>query len=57
MGFISEGAVSNIFFIKNGIIFTPKIKCGLLPGIVRDFIIQNSLSIGFKMQEGEFTYR
>ena len=54
-GFISEGAVSNIFFIKNGIIFTPKIKCGLLPGITRDFVIRNLLSIGFIVQEGEFT--
>lgn len=54
-GFISEGAVSNIFFIKNGIIFTPKIKCGLLPGIVREFVIRNSLSIGFIVKEGEFT--
>jgi 4-amino-4-deoxychorismate lyase len=54
-GYISEGAVSNIFFIQNGIIFTPRIKCGLLPGILRGFVIQNSLSIGFKIQEGEFT--
>ncbi len=54
-GFISEGAISNIFFIQDGIIFTPKIKCGLLPGIIREFVIQNSLSIGFKIQEGEFT--
>ena len=55
-GYLSEGAVSNIFFIKNGIIFTPKIKCGLLPGIVREFVIENSLFIGFEIQEGEFTY-
>lgn len=55
-GFISEGAVSNIFFIKNGIIFTPKTKCGLLPGIVREFVIKYSSSIGIEIQEGEFTY-
>ncbi|MBU3144734.1 aminotransferase class IV [Clostridium sp. CF012] len=55
-GFISEGAISNIFFVKDGIIFTPKIKCGLLPGIIREFIIQNSPSIGLKIEEGEFTY-
>jgi 4-amino-4-deoxychorismate lyase len=53
-GYISEGAVSNIFFVENGIIFTPKIKCGLLPGIVRGFVIRNSLHIGFEIQEGEF---
>ena len=56
-GFLSEGAVSNIFFIKNGIICTPKIKCGLLPGIIRDFVIRNSLFIGFVVQEGEFTLK
>ncbi len=55
-GFISEGAISNIFFVRDGIIFTPKIRCGLLPGIIRDFVIKNSLSIGFEIQEGEFTY-
>lgn len=54
-GFISEGAVSNIFFIENGIIFTPKIKCGLLPGIIRDFVLRNSLDIGYEIREGEFT--
>ncbi|MBU3159780.1 aminotransferase class IV [Clostridium frigoris] len=55
-GFLSEGAVSNIFFIKNGILYTPKIKCGLLPGIVREFVIENSSAMGFIVQEGEFTY-
>ena len=55
-GLISEGAVSNIFFIKNKVIFTPRVKCGLLPGVVRDFVIKNSSSIGVKSQEGEFTY-
>ncbi|MBU3098337.1 MULTISPECIES: aminotransferase class IV [Clostridium] len=55
-GLLSEGAVSNIFFIKNGIIYTPKIKCGLLPGIVREFVVQNSSAMGFIVEEGEFTY-
>ncbi|MCB2291044.1 aminotransferase class IV [Clostridium sp. CS001] len=54
-GFISEGAVSNIFFIENGVIFTPKVKCGLLPGIIREFVLRSSLDMGFKIQEGEFT--
>jgi 4-amino-4-deoxychorismate lyase len=54
-GFISEGAVSNIFFIEKGVIFTPKVKCGLLPGIIREFVLQNSWAMGFKIQEGEFT--
>lgn len=54
-GFISEGAVSNIFFIQNGMVFTPKLKCGLLPGIIRNFLIKELPAIGFEVQEGEFT--
>ncbi|WP_300409017.1 aminotransferase class IV [Lagierella sp.] len=40
-GYITEGAVSNIFFIKKGKIFTPKISCGLLNGVMRDFFIKS----------------
>ena len=54
-GFVSEGTVSNIFFVEGGTIYTPKIKCGLLPGIIRRFIIDNSFSMGFEIVEGEFT--
>lgn len=37
---ISEGATSNIFFIKDGIIYTPTKECGLLKGIIRGKIIE-----------------
>lgn len=39
---ITEGAVSNIFFIKDNIIYTPKVSAGLLKGTMRDFIIKNN---------------
>lgn len=35
-----EGTSSNIFLIKDGELFTPAQKCGLLPGIVRDWVMQ-----------------
>ncbi len=38
---ITEGTVSNIFFVKNNIIHTPKISCGLLNGIMRQYILSN----------------
>lgn len=38
---ITEGTVSNIFFVKNNIIYTPKISCGLLNGIMRQYILSN----------------
>lgn len=38
---ITEGTVSNIFFVKNNIIYTPKISCGLLNGIMRQYVLSN----------------
>lgn len=38
-GFVAEGSISNIFLIKENKIYTPKVECGLLPGVVRNFII------------------
>lgn len=37
-GQICEGAVSNIFFVKDKRIYAPEIACGLLPGIIRDYV-------------------
>lgn len=40
-GEVSEGAVSNIFFIKDNEIYTPKVSSGLLNGTMREYIIEN----------------
>lgn len=37
---ICEGTVCNIFFVKENHIFTPKLSCGILPGIIRNYICQ-----------------
>jgi 4-amino-4-deoxychorismate lyase len=46
---LSEGSVSNVFFIKSKKIYTPSINCGLLNGTVRKFIIKN-----YDVIEGKF---
>lgn len=51
-GFVTEGSTSNIFMIKNKIIYTPKVECGLLDGILRRFIINN-----FKVVEKVITLK
>jgi len=48
-GKITEGTLSNIFFIKEEKIFTPSLSCGLLDGIMRQWLINN-----YDVQEGEF---
>ena len=38
---ITEGATSNIFVVVGDKIYTPKLSCGLLNGIVRQYIVSN----------------
>lgn len=37
---ICEGTVSNIFFVKQEKLYTPEVRCGLLPGILREYICE-----------------
>lgn len=48
-GYLSEGSISNIFFVKGDKIYTPSIESGLLPGVVRRWIIDN-----YHVLEGQF---
>jgi branched-subunit amino acid aminotransferase/4-amino-4-deoxychorismate lyase len=54
-GFLSEGSISNIFFAKDLKVFTPRVECGLLPGIVREEVIHElAPELGIDVIEGEF---
>ena len=39
-GHLAEGIVSNLFWIKNGILYTPAIETGILNGVTRQFIMR-----------------
>lgn len=47
-GNVAEGCTTNIFLVVNGEILTPNIENGLLPGIIREWVINN-----FKVKEME----
>lgn len=53
-GEITEGSASNIFWVRNGILFTPSIDCGVLPGIVRSILIEHASEAGLEVSEGRF---
>ncbi|MFC0559612.1 aminodeoxychorismate lyase [Halalkalibacter alkalisediminis] len=38
-GFVAEGIVSNVFWVKNGMVYTPSIDTGILDGITRRFVL------------------
>lgn len=39
-GEICEGTATNIFFAREGRLYTPPVSCGLLPGVLRRFILE-----------------
>ncbi|WP_243292553.1 aminodeoxychorismate lyase [Bacillus sp. FJAT-47783] len=38
-GFVAEGIVSNLFWVKDGKVYTPSIETGILNGVTRQYIL------------------
>lgn len=49
-GLVAEGSTSNIFFIKDNSIYTPSVECGLLVGVLRNWVM-----VHYPVIEGKFT--
>ena len=54
-GHIAEGIVSNLFFVKGSVLYTPSLETGILNGITRAFIIQIAEMLNIQVEEGFFT--
>ncbi|MCJ7520743.1 MAG: aminotransferase class IV [Dehalococcoidia bacterium] len=52
-GFLCEGSTSNVFLVKGGSIITPGEKCGCLPGITRQAVMELSPVLGIEVIQGE----
>lgn len=55
-GQVTEGTVSNVFMVDNGVLKTPHLDSGLLPGITRHKVISLAQEVGLVVSE-EFLYR
>lgn len=54
-GLLAEGAYSNLFFVRGGIVYTPHQRCGLLPGIARGIVLDLCRELGILSREGEYS--
>ncbi|MCO5386783.1 aminodeoxychorismate lyase [Desulfosporosinus sp.] len=54
-GFLAEGTMSNLFFLKDGTLFTPSLSSGCLPGTRRQVILNLARSQQISIQEGLYT--
>jgi branched-chain amino acid aminotransferase len=50
-GELSECSQSNLFVVKNGVVRTPPLDAGLLPGITRAFVFELGAAVGVKVEE------
>ena len=50
-GFVTEGTGENLFTVRDGVIVTPPLSAGILPGITRDSIIQLGRDMSYVVKE------
>lgn len=54
-GYVAEGVTSNVFWVKNDILYTPSLETGILPGIIRAWVIEKANALGLEVMEGFYT--
>lgn len=52
---LAEGTISNLFFLRNDVLCTPSVECGILDGITRKIVLDLAAREGFAVKEGAFT--
>jgi len=50
-GYVAEGSRSNIFFVKDDTLYTPRLTCGCLNGITRHIVLTIAREIKIECQE------
>src|SRR6478735_7806197 len=54
-GHLCEAATANLFLVKDGILLTPPLTSGCLPGITREVVIELAGSLGIPCEERDLT--
>ncbi|MGD1119345.1 MAG: aminotransferase class IV [Dehalococcoidales bacterium] len=51
-GYVAEGGGSNIFFVREGRLVTPKVDSGIIPGVTREVVMDLAEQLDIKVTEG-----
>jgi branched-subunit amino acid aminotransferase/4-amino-4-deoxychorismate lyase len=54
-GYLCEGATSNLFWVREGIVRTPSLTSGCLPGVARSLVFKLAEKEGVRVEEGLFS--
>jgi 4-amino-4-deoxychorismate lyase len=55
-GWLTEGIVSNLFFVRHGKLYTPSIETGILPGITREYVMRMAHKQGVGVEESFYRW-
>ncbi|MCD1261862.1 aminodeoxychorismate lyase [Paenibacillus athensensis] len=55
-GYLAEGVVSNLFFVKDGVLYTPSLETGILPGITRAETMRLAEQLALTVHEGLYVW-
>jgi branched-chain amino acid aminotransferase len=50
-GYVADGPGETIFVVRNGVIYTPDLSTGILPGITRDSVTKIARELGYEVIE------
>lgn len=53
-GHLTEGTISNLFFVRRGALHTPHLDCGLLEGVTRGRVIRLAKALNIPLKEGRY---
>jgi 4-amino-4-deoxychorismate lyase len=54
--YVAEGCVSNVFWVKDGVVYTPSLHCGILEGTARARVILKCAELQIPVQEGTYSF-
>jgi len=54
-GFLIEGTRTNVFLVKNGVVFTPLLDRSGIAGVMRSLMFEASDTLGFRVRESRLT--
>ncbi|HAL44881.1 MAG TPA: hypothetical protein DCP47_03040 [Phycisphaerales bacterium] len=52
---LAEGCVSNVFIVKDSVLYTPSLKAGILPGIARKTVLKLAAENSIKCEEKDLS--
>lgn len=50
-GDVAEGASANVFIVSRGVLITPPLSDGLLPGVTRELVLERAAELGIESRE------